>query len=82
MSVDGGHELKDLRHHWGSAYVIGHPAPDIWIAQRRDNRETLHADDPELLRDKIRADSADRPVSVRLRRAAPRRGSVTLRPIS
>jgi len=58
--------LADLQHHWGSAYVIEHPGPDVWIAQRKDNRETLRADGPAELLDRIRADYAARPVSRRI----------------
>lgn len=28
--------LADLRHHWGSAYLIEHLGPGVWVAQRRD----------------------------------------------
>jgi hypothetical protein len=53
--------LADLRHHWGEAYLIsgilGH-----WRAQRRDDRRTLTAGDPETLREAIRADYAWKPV--------------------
>ena len=58
--------LAELRHHYGSAYVIEHPEPDVWIAQRRDARETLRADSPGELLDRIRADYAARPVSRRI----------------
>jgi hypothetical protein len=58
--------LAGLRHHWGSAYLIVHPGPDTWIAWRRDDQARLHAEDPEALREQIRADYAARPV--------PRRG--------
>lgn len=54
--------LEELRHHWGSAYVIGHPEPDVWVAQRRDDRVVLRADTPEELRDRIIADYTARPV--------------------
>jgi hypothetical protein len=39
--------------YWGSAYLIEHPEPDVWIAQRKDNRETLRADGPAELLDRI-----------------------------
>jgi hypothetical protein len=57
----GGQELQDLRHHWGSAYVItyhrGH-----WIAARRDTHDALTAESADDLREKIRADYSARPV--------------------
>jgi hypothetical protein len=54
--------LAELRHHWGSAYAICHPGPDVWVAQRRDDRQALRAASPEALREQIRADHAARPV--------------------
>jgi hypothetical protein len=54
--------LGNLQWHWGSAYLIARPGPDIWVAQRADTRETLCATDPEQLREAIRADYAGRPV--------------------
>ena len=53
--------LSDLRWHWGGAYLIEHPAPDEWTAQRRDGRGTLRADGPVLLREMITADYTARP---------------------
>jgi hypothetical protein len=58
--------LDELRWHWGSAYLIEHHSPDVWIAQRQDNRETLRADSPGGLLDRIRADYAAHPVSRRI----------------
>ena len=55
-------DLADLRWHWGSAYIISRPEPDVWVAQRRDTRETLRADGPEALRHMIVADYSARPV--------------------
>jgi hypothetical protein len=55
--------LSALRWHWGSAYQVHHTAPVIWIAQRRDTRETLHADSPEALRDRIIEDYFAHPVN-------------------
>ncbi len=55
-------DLDELRHHWGSAYIIEHPGPDTWVAQRRDSRQTLAAQSPESLLEKIRADYSARPV--------------------
>jgi hypothetical protein len=54
--------LADLRHHYGAAYAVSHPAPDVWTAQRRDTREMLRAADPETLRGLIRDDCARNPV--------------------
>jgi hypothetical protein len=54
--------LDDLRWNWDSAYIIDHPEPDRWLAQRRDDRRTLVAETPEELRTKIAADYAARPV--------------------
>jgi hypothetical protein len=54
--------LASLRWHWDTAYLICHPEPDVWMAQRRDDRQTLHADGPEALRDRIIADYFARPV--------------------
>jgi hypothetical protein len=54
--------LADLKHHWSTAYMLWHPEPDRWVAQRRDNDETLVASTPgELLR-QIRADYRAKPV--------------------
>jgi hypothetical protein len=54
--------LNALKWHWGSAYVIAHPAADAWIAQRRDDHATLRAEDPAELRDKILGDYFANPV--------------------
>ncbi len=62
MGGDRDERLDELRWHWGSAYLIGHRAPDVWVAQRRDTRETLIADGPEALRGEIRADYLAHPV--------------------
>ena len=66
MQVGDDRDLDDLTWHWGDAYAISHPCPDAWLAQRRDNRKILHADDPGKLLELIRADYAERPVSRRL----------------
>jgi hypothetical protein len=63
MTTWAEQELADLRHHWGSAYLITRPGPDVWVAQRRDTRETLRADTPLGLRDKILANYMARKVS-------------------
>jgi len=60
--------LDALKWHWGSAYSIHHPGPDVWLAQRRDTYETLRDETPAGLRNRIVADYSARPVS---RDAAP-----------
>lgn len=66
MGSDWDGPLDDLRWHWGDAYLIHHLGPDVWVAQRRDSRQTLGAEDPETLRERIKADYAARPVSRRI----------------
>lgn len=58
--------LESLSWHWGDAYAVSRPGPDVWLAQRLDTRETLRAETPVELRDLILADYTARPV--------PRRG--------
>jgi hypothetical protein len=53
--------LDDLRWHWGGAYLIS-GIIGCWRAERRDDRRTLTADDPEKLRRAIIADYTARPV--------------------
>jgi hypothetical protein len=61
--VDGiDYDLAELRHHWGDAYVISRPEPDLWLAQRADTRETIRAANAEALHDLILADYTARPV--------------------
>ena len=55
-------ELEELQHHWGGAYVITHPVPDLWIAYRRDDGASLRAETAGELWDLIRADYDARPV--------------------
>jgi hypothetical protein len=55
--------LDELRWHWGDAYLISYLGHYRWMAKRRDNRETLTAEDPRELRDLIVADYTARPVS-------------------
>ena len=58
-----GRDMADLRHHWGGAYRFHHfERIGLWIAVRRDTRETLKAEDPEQLRSLIRADYQAKPV--------------------
>ena len=59
--------LEDLQWNWGSAYLIT-GAAGHWLAQRRDDGQTLTASSPEQLRTLIIEDYAARPVS---RDAAP-----------
>ena len=54
--------LESLRWHWGGAYLILVRWPDTWVAQRRDNRRTITAGDPEQLREAIREDYQAAPV--------------------
>lgn len=55
--------LESLAWHWGDAYAVSCLEPGVWLAQRRDTRETLRAASPEELRDVILADYTARPVS-------------------
>jgi len=57
----GDYDMEQLMHHWGSAYLIFRP-PRGWLAQRRDNRETVQADDPDALHRAIIADYNAHPV--------------------
>jgi hypothetical protein len=68
VGSDRDEPLDELRHHWGEAYLIEHPSPDVWVAQRRDNRKTLRADNPVDLHEEIVADFTANPIS---RRVAP-----------
>jgi hypothetical protein len=58
--------LAELRHHWGSAYVIEQLGKDLYLAQRRDDRAVLRAESPGELLEKIRDDYAVHPVSRRI----------------
>ncbi len=62
MSSEWDEPLSALRWHWGDAYQIANPEPDLWIAVRRDTRETLRSDTPLSLRDAIIADYSAKPV--------------------
>jgi hypothetical protein len=62
VTGDRGEPLDELRHHWGSAYMIACHPGGRWVAERRDAYEPLRAASPEALWDKIRADYAARPV--------------------
>jgi hypothetical protein len=55
--------LEALWWHWGEAYIIVHPEPDFWLAERRDTHRTVRAETPEELRDAILADYLASPVS-------------------
>ncbi len=60
---DWDEPLADLVFHWGEAYLIDHPGPDTWLAQRRDDRTVLRAGTPAELLDLIREDYRVRPVA-------------------
>ena len=57
-----GTDLADLQWHWGGAYLITGMS-GRWLAQRRDNGQTLTASDPVRLRELITEDYAEQPVS-------------------
>ena len=61
MSSDHDGPLDELRWHWGEAYLI-QCISGRWVAQRRDSHETMSADSPVTLREKITADYSARPV--------------------
>ena len=65
MECDWAADLGELKYHWGSAYLISHPEPGVWLAQRRDTCETPRAASAAGLLEKIRDDHAQRPVSRR-----------------
>lgn len=67
-----GTHLAELQHHWGSAFMITNPEPDVWLAVRRDDHGTLRAGKPGELLDLIRADYFARPVPRRWPRQVPR----------
>lgn len=54
--------LESLLFHWGDAYRISNPLPGRWIAQRRDNGETLRGETAEQLHNLILADYEKRRV--------------------
>jgi hypothetical protein len=66
--------LGALQWHWGEAYIITSPEPDVWIAERRDTHETLREGNPFTLRDKILADYLACPVDRPALRKLPRAG--------
>ena len=55
--------LTDLQWHWGEAYLITGMGRQ-WLAQRRDDGQTLTAGGPEELRTLIIEDYTARPVAV------------------
>jgi hypothetical protein len=63
VTRDQDEPLDELRWHWGDAYLIHFFEPGTWVAQRRDGHETMSADSPVILREKINQDYAARPVS-------------------
>jgi hypothetical protein len=62
VTYEPDRELLDIRHHWGDAYDVMHPAPDLWLAIRKDDRTALRAETPADLWRAIREDYAARPV--------------------
>jgi hypothetical protein len=54
--------LEDLQWNWGDPYLIT-GAAGHWLAQRRDNGQTLTASSPEELRELIVENYAARPVA-------------------
>ena len=54
--------LAELQWNWGEAYLIT-GAAGHWLAQRKDNGQTLTASGPEQLRTLMIEDYAARPVS-------------------
>lgn len=56
-------ELDDLRQHWGDAYIIS----GTCMAMRRDTGDLIVADDLETLRNLIRRDYLQRPVTLPMR---------------
>ena len=64
-------DLADLRWHYHGAYVVSHPEPDLWLAQRTDDHTTLKAGTPDELFTLIRADYARKPVPRAPRSLAP-----------
>ena len=57
-----GTDLADLQWHWGGAYLITGMS-GRWLAQRRDDGQTLTAPGPEELAELITEDYGARPVS-------------------
>lgn len=72
MGSEWDDPMGALQWHWGSAYIISCHGSGLWIAQRRDTRETLRAETPLGLRDRIIADYTARPVSRDLPGRPPR----------
>jgi hypothetical protein len=62
VGMDRDDPLGALRWHWGEAYDICNPEPDVWLAVRRDDHATLRDETPTGLRDRILADYFARPV--------------------
>jgi hypothetical protein len=62
MESDWQEELADLRHHWGSAYLINCFGLGTWVAQRHDSHGTLGSQSAEGLLEAIREDYQLHPV--------------------
>jgi len=56
-----GHDLAQLRYHWGEAYEIGYDSGSFWF-RRRDNGAELRCSTPVALWGEIRRDYSARPV--------------------
>jgi hypothetical protein len=63
LDDDWTEPLEYLRFHWDTAYAISCLGAGRWLAQRRDNRQTLRADTPYGLRDLIIQDYQAQPVA-------------------
>jgi hypothetical protein len=59
---DWSQPLNELRHHWGSAYLIHCLGLGKWVAQRRDCHATIGAENADGLLNLIREDYAAHPV--------------------
>ncbi len=62
MTTMTAEALAGLQRHWASAYLIT-GAAEHWVAQRRDDSQTLVASSPDALRELITEDYEARPVS-------------------
>jgi hypothetical protein len=72
-------DLAYLIHHWGEAYEINMTRRRFY-AIRRDDGSVLDASTAEALLEKIRADSAERPVSRRIEADRPQPLDCRFRP--
>jgi hypothetical protein len=56
-----GHDLAQIRYHWGEAYEVGWQDGSFWF-RRRDNGATLQCSTVAALLSEIRLDYGARPV--------------------